>query len=639
MKTVKRWDWLVPVLVFSLLVPACPQQAAQSAAEAACPPRYESKIYPGEPVEEPVESQKGSITYLDRTHYRVSVGADLLAIGSDPIGQGSYTLINGRYLEPDTTWYVEPWAVLARNERAVKDVRIIEFTRTMWQRDGVWPYLRVSEPDVFEGTIRYKDDRPDRPRVVANHNGDGVLARFFGALRRIGHILINGWLLRETLQSLGCFAFNHTIGLAGVGAVPAWCVNPPGFKEGDPGTGFDQRLVYELEEEELEEIKSSLEQYRGWLELPLEKYQVVKYQWAVTYVVKHKNRPAEARHISGIIAMDTDGDGIPDDWEIDHGTNPDDPNDPGNEPELVTVPNLVGRTVPEAETIVEPLALNLHPVIFSFSSTVPAGRIISQSPVSGVQVAPGSDVAIVVSAGPAPGGEVEIPCFINPMTNEPFFDSEMSSRLGAGGFSFIRHVVYCPDDPDCGDTNGWLNADCWQTYRWSWECGDTADPETATLHYWVRGCLPCFVIGSDAEEVISQFEAAGFLVAVAEEYHPTIPAGGLISYSPGCQEVAEDCTAQVLISQGPQSPNPLSAEITAPANNFVGTVGQAISFTSTVAGGTPPYTFKWHFPDNSFRYQQNVTKTFDIPGAGWVYLDVTDNIGTMVRDQVWVQIN
>ena len=628
----KKWDWLVPVLILAIILPGCPYPPKVLEMEEGWieipAPRYESKIYLGEPLE--TEDEKGSVNYLDRTHYRVSVGSDLLEMGSDPLGQGSYTLIDGRYLEPDTTWYLEPWAVIAKNEKAVKDVRIIEFSRKMWQRNGPWPHMTVSDPDLFDGTVRYKGDKPDKPQVDGDHNDGSLIRRFFGAVGRIGAVLINGWLLKETLQTLGCFLFNHTIGLGGVGMLPAWCVNVPGFKSGEEvkSTGFDQRMVYSLEEADAKDLAK---QYRGWLEMPLTKRQVVKYQWAVTYVLKSNGQPAEIKNLSGIIAMDTDGDGIPDDWEIDNGTDPDDPNDPGNEPATIPTPNLVGQIRSEAEDILDDLdfGLELNPVT-PVPSDAPINTVLSQSPDSGVLIGRNSDIAVTISDGSG-YGMMPIPCEFEGQTGP-----EWVTILHNAGFNNLQaHYIYCVGSPDCEDPAGWTQAGCNEVYAIDWNCGDMAASDFE-LHYWVKKCIdPDDYYNRSQATVVAELQFLGFHVEVgAPQAHPTVPAGNVFSVT------VRDCDVLICVSTGPGNPNPLTVTISHPADNFVGTVGQQINFTAMVSGGVTPYVdFKWHFPDNSFKYQQNVTKTFDIPGAGWVYFDVTDSAGTTVQDKIWIQIN
>lgn len=72
---------------------------------------------------------------------------------------------------------------------------------------------------------------------------------------------------------------------------------------------------------------------------------------------------------------------------------------------LVTVPDVVGETQAAGTSTIEAEGLVVA-VETAYSSTVPAGTIISQSPVGGSSVAPGSTVTITVSLGESAGGGV-----------------------------------------------------------------------------------------------------------------------------------------------------------------------------------------------------------------------------------------
>jgi hypothetical protein len=73
----------------------------------------------------------------------------------------------------------------------------------------------------------------------------------------------------------------------------------------------------------------------------------------------------------------------------------------GDPPTLVTVPDVVGETQADGTTELEAL-LFVVAVETAYSSTVPAGTIISQSPAAGLDAVEGSTVTITVSLGEAP---------------------------------------------------------------------------------------------------------------------------------------------------------------------------------------------------------------------------------------------
>ena len=69
---------------------------------------------------------------------------------------------------------------------------------------------------------------------------------------------------------------------------------------------------------------------------------------------------------------------------------------------LVTVPNVVNFTPAAAALAFSNVGLTSGPSTTAASATVPAGSIISQSPLAGALVTPGTPVSIVVSSGPPP---------------------------------------------------------------------------------------------------------------------------------------------------------------------------------------------------------------------------------------------
>jgi beta-lactam-binding protein with PASTA domain len=67
-------------------------------------------------------------------------------------------------------------------------------------------------------------------------------------------------------------------------------------------------------------------------------------------------------------------------------------------PSQVAVPNVVGLTQAAATTAITGANLTVGAVTTAFSSTVPAGSVLSESPIAGTQVAAGSAVALVVAS-------------------------------------------------------------------------------------------------------------------------------------------------------------------------------------------------------------------------------------------------
>ncbi len=70
--------------------------------------------------------------------------------------------------------------------------------------------------------------------------------------------------------------------------------------------------------------------------------------------------------------------------------------------EIVTVPDVAGRSVDAAQINLEQKDLRIGQITEKFSDQVPAGRVIRQEIASGTQVEKGTEVALVVSKGPEP---------------------------------------------------------------------------------------------------------------------------------------------------------------------------------------------------------------------------------------------
>ncbi len=105
-------------------------------------------------------------------------------------------------------------------------------------------------------------------------------------------------------------------------------------------------------------------------------------------------------------------------------------------PAQVTVPDLRGETVDAAEALLANAGLSLGSVTEEFSSTVPAGQVISQNPAANQTVDEGSAVSIVVSKGPEPPAQVTVPGVIG--------DTEAAATAAIGAAGLLANSVYVP---------------------------------------------------------------------------------------------------------------------------------------------------------------------------------------------------
>jgi hypothetical protein len=62
-------------------------------------------------------------------------------------------------------------------------------------------------------------------------------------------------------------------------------------------------------------------------------------------------------------------------------------------------------------------------------------------------------------------------------------------------------------------------------------------------------------------------------------------------------------------------------------------VGQQVSFTSTVSGGTPPYTYQWYLNNQPVSGATSNTWTFTPTATGtyYIFLEVKDSAGNTAR--------
>jgi len=82
------------------------------------------------------------------------------------------------------------------------------------------------------------------------------------------------------------------------------------------------------------------------------------------------------------------------------------------------------------------------------------------------------------------------------------------------------------------------------------------------------------------------------------------------------------------------APPPLSVSIS--PTSVVMDVGQSVTFTSDVSGGTPPYTYQWYLNDVPVPSAVNPTWTFTptSPGSYEIHLNVTDDVGVTARSNI-----
>jgi beta-lactam-binding protein with PASTA domain len=106
----------------------------------------------------------------------------------------------------------------------------------------------------------------------------------------------------------------------------------------------------------------------------------------------------------------------------------------------VTVPDLAGMTVGEASSAALKTGVDLNIENRFYSTTVPAGRILSQAPAAGSSVRHGWNVRVTESLGPQ---QVTIP----DVAGEPVREASMNLRRMSLDLGTLAHID-APGDPD-----------------------------------------------------------------------------------------------------------------------------------------------------------------------------------------------
>lgn len=561
---------------------------------------------------------KASYLIKDKTTIRVSADWQLLKEPFRPAGLTPFEniLVQGD-VDPSVRYYIAPKAKVLYNGRTLAaNTRIKTFRVEYLPIENVGGPPVLLEPIIWEGVIDY--DHLDE-------NGDPVITDPDGhpLARTVIAGVVSYYVIRETTQGVVCLVINLAAG------IPV-CWNTPLFKSDGPELAFDPE-DFDAMMEKLADSKT----FRGWLEIIPNSHDLAWVRWQITYEAKARNTDMawQTKAQSGIFVFDWDSDGWRNDYEIETGTDPYDPNDPGED--LVGVPCPPAGVYWDLEKVKEEVSdanLVLDQIIYENSTTVPAGKLIRFKPPCGTQLPVGSEVDAYMSAGPL---KVLIPC---PPAPPSYWDVEQSEnalndvglKLGDVNMTFSNTVpkdklIFF--DPPCGtlvEVGSYVDA-CISK--------GPQNPQTTTVPN---------IVGKQLGVAETTLINALLRLGTAAQQYSTRPIGEVLGQSPTPgQVVAVNSAVDVTVSKGPQGPNPLTVTIDSPADNFVGTVGQPINFNSTTTGGVTPYDdHHWHFPDNDHRYTyEDRVKTFDFPGAGWAYKYVTDAVGTVAQDRVWIQIN
>jgi beta-lactam-binding protein with PASTA domain len=246
-------------------------------------------------------------------------------------------------------------------------------------------------------------------------------------------------------------------------------------------------------------------------------------------------------------------------------------------PRPVAVPNVAGMTQAAASTAITGATLAVGEVTQEYSSTVAAGSVISQSPVAGTSVLPGTAVALTVSMGPQP---VEVPNVAG-MTQ-----TDASTALTSLGLTVGAIAQEYSSTVASGSVVSQAPA-----------AGTTVDIGSAVALTVSMGLQPVTVpnvVGMTQPAASAAFTSVGLSVGiVTHEYSSTVASGSVISQAPAAgTTVSIGVAVELTVSKGPrpvtvpsvagQTQAAAETALTA-ANLTTGTITQ--QFSNTVAVG------------------------------------------------------
>ncbi len=245
-------------------------------------------------------------------------------------------------------------------------------------------------------------------------------------------------------------------------------------------------------------------------------------------------------------------------------------------PQPMAVPDVVGLAQAAAESAVTGTGLSVGAITTQYSDTVPAGSVISQNPVAGTEVLPGSAVDLVISLGPQP---VAVPDVVG------LAQAAAESAVTGAGLDVGTVTTQYNDTIPAGSVISQNPA-----------AGTELLPGSAVDLVISLGPQPVAVpnvVGLTRTAAESAVTGAGLDVGtIITQYSDTVPAGSVISQNPAAgTEVLPGSAVNLVISLGPQPSNTLTvpdltglsrtaaeAAITA-AGLIVGVVTEAYSDT------------------------------------------------------------
>jgi eukaryotic-like serine/threonine-protein kinase len=204
--------------------------------------------------------------------------------------------------------------------------------------------------------------------------------------------------------------------------------------------------------------------------------------------------------------------------------------------QVATVPDVVGKTETEAGQILADAGFETK--VARVEDEAAAGIVVDQSPAAGARIAPGSEVALLVSAGPV---ATLVPNVIGKS------QQEATTVLQEVGF-VVEAIATYDDQVEEG-----------RVISQAPEAGTVADPGALATIVVSKGQNPearvPSVVGKAEADAAKTLEDAGFQVVSTTSYSASVPAGIVIGQDPQAETTALVGSAVTMtVSMGPEPP-------------------------------------------------------------------------------------
>ena len=203
--------------------------------------------------------------------------------------------------------------------------------------------------------------------------------------------------------------------------------------------------------------------------------------------------------------------------------------------EMVTVPNVINYPKAEAEETLEKAGFKVDFGKEVTSEDVEKGNVVDQTPDGNREARKGSTVKLIISKGPVPINQVEVPNLVG-MTKD---EAEAAlARLGLKG-----KVHEEANEAEEG-----------KVFKQGTNTGTEVD-EGTEVEYWVSKGPDTVQVPSIAgytkQDAISLLDEAKLGYSFTEDYSDSVPSGCVISYDPQ-GTVTPGTTINIVLSKGPK---------------------------------------------------------------------------------------